>query len=645
MSIDLFACAVGVALSAGCSGVCSGATSDSPAFEMRGTSWRSVVEDLDLARRLRFNGERNLSQGTLGESRGAFDTQLKKCHTFYSLMSPDEFFSAHPEYFSEVKGRRLGVRTQLCLSNPDVLRICTERVLERIRQNPKAEFFGVSQMDWDNYCTCTNCRAIDHEEDSPAGSIIRFVNSIAAAVELSFPGKTIETLAYRYSRNPPKTRPRHNVMICLCADNLDRAEDLKTGRHPNNVAFRENLVRWGRLTDNIYIWDYTVNFRHYLNAFPNVYSLQTNLQFFAENGVRYVFEQGDSKGFGADFEDLKVHLLAKWMWNPYDPVEPLLDEFFSNYYGKGAEYVREYFRRIEALPHHERMGMYEGPDCDWRTVDFLVESDRLWQCAERATRDDPAALAHVRKGRMGNVYALLWRHRADFITVWCSRFPERFQAKTERWRDLVLFFESARRQFAPVRFSEGDQSNKTIEKRFDLMAESIVVPAKGATTARIEERLLHLTHEVWGGWGSSAFTRDPSVPNGEVLSVNASVGGDVAWLSLKEVAFDEGVDYALDVLMRKGEAVGGDDLALQIGIYNDCSGKWSVEAKKYYGRDLKSGYTPYRVLAWKPQLGDRIVLKNGHERTSNKSVRVYIDCLELHRGGLDGNESCKNFSR
>lgn len=46
------------------------------------------------------------------------------------------------------------------------------------------------------------------------GSFLRYVNAIAEAVEEEFPGRYIDTFAYRYTRTPPKlTHPRDNVIV------------------------------------------------------------------------------------------------------------------------------------------------------------------------------------------------------------------------------------------------------------------------------------------------------------------------------------------------------------------------------------------------------------------------------------------------
>ena len=38
-------------------------------------------------------------------------------HTFFPLIPPDKYFENHPEWFSEIDGKRQQGRTQLCLTN------------------------------------------------------------------------------------------------------------------------------------------------------------------------------------------------------------------------------------------------------------------------------------------------------------------------------------------------------------------------------------------------------------------------------------------------------------------------------------------------------------------------------------------------
>ncbi len=124
-----------------------------PAFAMREPYWFDVHENQEFAARLRVNSRSwKRFDEKFGGNPWRFGGGLGSCHTFDTLLPPDEWFDSHPEYFSMVKGRRMKSRTQLCLTNPDVLRIVTSNVLERIRKDPGAKFYGVSQNDWYNFC-------------------------------------------------------------------------------------------------------------------------------------------------------------------------------------------------------------------------------------------------------------------------------------------------------------------------------------------------------------------------------------------------------------------------------------------------------------------------------------------------------------
>ena len=90
------------------------------------------------------------------------------------------------------------------------------------------------------------------EDKSPSGPILRLVNEIAD----EFPDKLISTLAYQYSRKAPEmTIPRENVEIMLCTIELHRHASIVND--PGAASFRDDIVAWGKMAKNIFIWDYT----------------------------------------------------------------------------------------------------------------------------------------------------------------------------------------------------------------------------------------------------------------------------------------------------------------------------------------------------------------------------------------------------
>ena len=397
---------------------------ESPAFEMRQPLWYDVNVHREFAAKLRvngFDGTKGEVPAKIGGNDFRFGGGLGSCHTFDTLCDPNVYFDRHPEYFSFVGGRRVRDRTQLCLTNPDVLDIVTSNVLERIRRDPGAKFYGVSQNDcYTNFCECAKCKAIDDEEGSHAGTMLRFVNAVAERVEKEFPDVIIETLAYQYTRKPPrKTKLRHNVIPCLCSIECDFARPIPESQNEHNKSFMSDIVGWAKQTDRLYVWDYVTQFPHYPHAFANVYALQGNVRFFRDSGVKMLFEEGDYEGCHAGFAELKAWLLAKWMWNPELEMKPLLDEFFAGYYGKAAPFVREYFEELHrrqlavSADPNKPLSIFNGVnDLPYADAAFMKWAEGLWQKAEAAVRGAESFAYNVKMGHFSHLYTTLEIKRA-----------------------------------------------------------------------------------------------------------------------------------------------------------------------------------------------------------------------------------------
>ena len=316
-----------------------------PYFYNRDVYW-SCARDADFSVANKINGIVSLDLSGKYGGGGIKYGGPHFVHTFNFLVPPSVYFDEHPEYYALTAN---GIRetTQLCLTNPDVLRIATETVLSWLRADPTANVISVSQNDGkDGYCECPNCKAIDDAEGSHSGTLLRFVNAIAEEVEKEFPNVYIDTLAYTYTRKAPKiTKPRHNVVIRLCTIECCFSHPLDECPVPDKSGKRitNDIREWAAICDNIHIWDYTTNFSHYLTPYPNFAVLQPNVQFFAEHNVKSVFEQGCYQMVNnGEFAQLKAYLLAKLLWDPYTDIEKHMNEFMLAYYGEGYQYIRRY---------------------------------------------------------------------------------------------------------------------------------------------------------------------------------------------------------------------------------------------------------------------------------------------------------------
>jgi len=335
-------------------------------------------------------------------------------HTFARLVPPEKYFKEHPEYFSLVGGKRQDGYAQLCCTNEDVIRLCTEGVLAAMKAQPDAFVFSVSQNDTDKHCECDRCQAVARQEDSQMAPVLYLVNRVAEAAEKQFPDKAIETLAYQWTRRPPKTmRPRSNVIVRLCSIECCFSHPLATCSSPENKRFVEDLRGWAKVCNRLWVWDYVTDFAHYLLPFPNQRVRNDNIRLFVENNVKGIFEQDTYDTPHSELAALGGYLTAKFLWNPEYDENVAINEFLEGYYAEAAGPIRKYIDLLHDRVEHQNIHVHiwAPPASPHLTTELLVEANALWQEAEKLVAEKPEVLRRVQISRMSVDYAIVERAR------------------------------------------------------------------------------------------------------------------------------------------------------------------------------------------------------------------------------------------
>jgi len=272
----------------------------------------------------------------------------------------------------------------------------------------------VSQNDWRNPCQCDACQAIAGREGSEAGPLIWFVNQVAGRIEKEFPDKYVGTLAYQYTRKPPRTlRPRENVVIRLCSIECCFAHPF-TGC-PVNQSFLEDLRGWAEISPHLYIWDYVVNFAHYVMPFPNFAALQPNIQTLRDNKAIGIMEQAAYQSRGGEFAELRAYVISKLLWNPECDVPAVIDDFMHGYYGRAGQYVRAYFDLLHAqVTPDTHLHIFQGPEDRLFSDDFIRRARALFDRAETVA-DNVEILQRVEMARMPLMYLQCVRHPVQSV--------------------------------------------------------------------------------------------------------------------------------------------------------------------------------------------------------------------------------------
>jgi hypothetical protein len=368
-------------------------------------------------------------------------------HTFHRELPSCVYDREHPEYYALRDGRRLTPfdedfsTTQPCLSNPDVLGITTQQVLKDIANSPGRRNVAVSQNDNANYCQCPECREIDEREGTPMGSLLAFVNAVADEVAKHHPDVKVGTLAYMYSRRPPKhLRPRPNVQIQLCSIECCMIHPIDDPGCPLNVEFCRDLSGWGRICDDVRVWTYDTNFQDFLLPCPNLRVIEPNVRYFVANNVKGIFVQvaGNEQWarltpwqtaamadpadnvIGAEFCELRNYVIAGLLWDPSRSGRDLMDHFLDLHYAEAAPPIRRFIGLLhdnaEARGLHRNcMGRAADYGIDERIaesgLDAFAEALGLAKSVEVRARVEKASIAALRAA----LEPVWWAERAEDV--------------------------------------------------------------------------------------------------------------------------------------------------------------------------------------------------------------------------------------
>ncbi|MCB0602837.1 MAG: DUF4838 domain-containing protein [Saprospiraceae bacterium] len=324
--------------------------------------------------------------------------------TLEKLLPATSYFAQHPEWYAEVNGKRIN-NGGLCLSNSDVEKQVRDLLALRIQANPGAIYWSVSPDPAHGMCTCAACSRINEEEGSPAGTLIRFLNQLSP----DFTGRQLVAEMSGMYRHAPKTKPAGNVLIVLPADDLDHAHPIATA--DVNAGFRNDLQAWLQLTNQIMVRDYLVQSSNYISPFPNLRAIQSDFQYFRDQGVKQIVAQGDPEP-GGELAELRQFVTARLLWNPDLQVDSMIQEFCSFYYGAAGPFVYRYVEllhnQLEASgrPLTSRGSPVEGMDTYLRP-EYMDQYNYFFNQAEPLISNDPQLRDRLQRDRLPLVYVSL----------------------------------------------------------------------------------------------------------------------------------------------------------------------------------------------------------------------------------------------
>jgi hypothetical protein len=241
---------------------------------------------------------------------------------------------------------------------------------------------------------------------------VYFINRLARRIAKDYPDVYLDTLAYTHTFRPPRDlRLASNVVLRLTA--LQYRDYAKPVTHPANREYRMAIDGWGRMTDHLRIWDYTVTFGQRANnlPLPNLSVVAADFRYYLDHGVEGLFVQHDHPVL-SDMRDLKLWIVLKLAEDPTRELDELVVDFTDGFYGPAAQTIRKYLTLLEraaeqrpaAIRFHVNYEQYR-----YLEPKIIRRSQALFDLAELRVEGDAVLLRRLRHARLSLDRATLLR--------------------------------------------------------------------------------------------------------------------------------------------------------------------------------------------------------------------------------------------
>jgi len=278
------------------------------------------------------------------------------------ILMPTAKYSDHPEYFALVGGKRLNPdvgaqeRNQLCVSNPETLRVLSENTTLFLRNHPWIDVLFLWAGDTTQWCECEACRALLPDPDKPSafGGLdrsalyTRMVKAVAENVEKALPGRRIAFNHYYNLDELPRNADGSVATSLMPARTVLSAVDdyHQCDRHPFTDATCtggkriEPIARmWGPHYDDSVSWSYYFAW-NFTKGLPivEVSKIHDDFRFVRGLGVNGVVDNVSlTPGSVQWLNNLpNFYAYAKAAWDPATPPGDVRSDFVTHWYGPCA---------------------------------------------------------------------------------------------------------------------------------------------------------------------------------------------------------------------------------------------------------------------------------------------------------------------
>jgi len=256
--------------------------------------------------------------------------------------------------FAKVDSKRN--KAQYCFTSDSLFKYVNQKITAIYNSDHALKKYMILPNDNSIVCTCATCKAAGNTATNASPAIFSFLNKLAKNHKnLSF-----FTAAYVTVKEIPKFKAAENVGLFYSTIDIQKGIPIEESKYFND--FETDIKRWKKYVNNVYIWDYVVNFDNYFDIYPSIKTTQKNLQLYKKLGVTGVFLHGSEYDYSI-FQDLKATIFSKLLWNTDINVDKEINTYFhQNYSNDLANLLSKYYVSIDNLfrINKKELSIYSG---------------------------------------------------------------------------------------------------------------------------------------------------------------------------------------------------------------------------------------------------------------------------------------------
>ena len=321
-------------------------------------------------------------------------------HNLTNTLPPAVYFKKHPEYYALVNGKRRP--TQLCTSNPNVIRLVVDHINKYFDENPQVEAYSLCPDDNVEFCECANCRALDAGgmDKNISGKpvitdrYIHFLNAAARGIQKKHAGKKVSTYAYQnYSTPPLREVIDPHVVVVFTTSVYCGAHGIGDLHCTSRQTMKKDLAGWTKAASEVYIYDYDpIPFNAEL-PWPLYGARSREMSEYLAMGVKgFSFESHNSWATLSP----NFYISAKMMWNADLIGDRLLEDYCEKFFGKSARAMKKYYNTLESA-----FARYNKPVL-WNSAYYtpIFDGSTMRECREHLNRAESLAQTKIVKKRL-----------------------------------------------------------------------------------------------------------------------------------------------------------------------------------------------------------------------------------------------------